>query len=91
MPTYIYGMVDKYFGCNTVKSEVTGKQCAARKPKKERRAGTLALRLAIAVGAVAILLVLHYCGEVQWVSDLAAVCRRIFCYDIFGRTAFGIT
>ena len=82
-------MDDKYEGCNKVESVIT--EPANRFVKKaENFFHAWIVQLCIAVVIVGFVLVLHYCGNVSWIGQTAEFVRRVFCYDIFGRTEFGI-
>lgn len=82
-------MEDKYDGCNKVESVVTEPNNRfVKKPKK--RFSAWIVRLIIAAALIGFVLVLHFYSSVPWIGKTAEFVRRVFCYDIFGRTKFGI-
>ena len=82
-------MEDKYDGCNIVESVVTEPTNRfVKKAKKHFHAWIV--QFCIAALIIGFVLVLHYCGSVPWIWKTAEFVRRVFCYDIFGRTEFGI-
>lgn len=79
--------MDKYSGCNIVESVVTPVQKPRAERAKKQRTHWFS-RLALALCAVGMILVLHYV-PIPALAGVKSVLHDVFCYDIFGRTEFG--
>ncbi|MDE6200515.1 MAG: hypothetical protein K2M47_01355 [Clostridiales bacterium] len=88
-------MDDKYEGCNIVESVVTASRLPEQKDGKKRTDGTFKshfiLRLLISAIIIGVILVLHYFPSLPLASGVSSVLKRVFCYDVFGRGAFGVS
>ncbi|MDE6029447.1 MAG: hypothetical protein K2F90_03910 [Clostridiales bacterium] len=88
-------MDDKYEGCNIVESVVTSAHVTERKDDGKRaavkRKTHFLVRLIISAIVIGVILVLHYFPSLPLVSGISGVLRQVFCYDVFGRGAFGVT
>ena len=82
--SYIYGM-DKYSGCNIVESVVTRQTQA--KVKKHRLRGAF-IRLFVAAAIVGVMCFFAY-APIPGLKTARDGMKRVFCYDVFGRTEFG--
>ena len=83
-------MDGKYDGCNIVESVVTAKE--SRKPeakKNKSRVGGFIVRLTIAAAVIGLIVIMHFFPEAPVVGSVANILRKVFCYDMFGRTEFG--
>ena len=88
-------MDEKYTGCNIVESVVTTSPLPEQKKSKKHAARVtkshLLARLIISVLVIGVFLVLHYCPTLPYASAVTDVFKKVFCYDVFGRSAFGAT
>lgn len=88
-------MDDKYTGCNIVESVVTctpPKQADDQNKRAEsKHKSHIFLRLIISALIIGVILVLHYFPSLPYASGVTDVLRKVFCYDVFGRGAFGAT
>ena len=86
-------MDDKYEGCNIVESVVTAVP-SPRKAKQRRaqKVGThLFVRFVVSALIIGFIAVLHYYPSLPFFTGVSDVLKRVMCYDVFGRTAFGTT
>ncbi|MDE7463645.1 MAG: hypothetical protein K2M48_01330 [Clostridiales bacterium] len=83
-PSYIYGM-DKYSGCNIVDSVVTRREQV--KIKKHRFRGWL-IRMGVAAAIIGVMCFFVY-APIPGLKTARDGMKRVFCYDVFGRTEFG--
>lgn len=90
-------MDDKYFGCNIVESAVDWSERAVRTEndigQSVDKSGThFFLRFFLAVVIIGIIASLHYFGSaIPYSGEVCTALRKVFCYDVFGRSEFGIT
>ncbi|MDE6617631.1 MAG: hypothetical protein K2K13_01225 [Clostridiales bacterium] len=88
-------MDEKYEGCNIVESVVTSAHMTERKDDKKRTDGKVKsyflTRLIISAIIIGVILVLHYFPSLPFASGVSGVLKQVFCYDVFGRGAFGVT
>ncbi|MDE7107891.1 MAG: hypothetical protein K2O39_06155 [Clostridiales bacterium] len=88
-------MDEKYEGCNIVESVVTAARSTEQNDDKKRtdsRTKTYFLmRLIISALIIGVILILHYFPSLPLVSGVTSVLKKVFCYDVFGRGAFGVT
>ena len=87
-------MDEKYKGCNIVESVVTTptiKQKAPSKPRDVKEKSHLFVRLVISALIIGAILVIHYFPTLAFSGAVTEGLRKVFCYDVFGRTTFGTT
>ncbi|MDE7406611.1 MAG: hypothetical protein K2M89_07050 [Clostridiales bacterium] len=87
-------MDEKYEGCNIVESVVTAARLPERKEDKKRADGNVKsyflTRLIISAIIIGVILILHYFPSLPLASGVRGVLKQVFCYDVFGRGAFGV-
>lgn len=88
-------MDEKYEGCNIVESVVTSARLSEQRDDKKRTDGKFKshfiLRLIISAIIIGVILILHYFPSLPLASGVTDVLKKVFCYDVFGRGAFGVT
>lgn len=88
-------MDEKYEGCNIVESVVTKARTSEQKDDKKRTDGKFKTyfltRLIISAIIIGVILVLHYFPSLPLAGGVGGVLKKVFCYDVFGRGAFGVT
>lgn len=88
-------MDEKYTGCNIVESVVTtvpSPRPTEKKPQKKLDGKShLLLRIIISALIVSIILVLHYFPSLPLANGAVDVLKKVLCYDIYGRSSFGVT
>ena len=78
--------MDKYDGCNVVESVVT-RRYNNKKVKKRSFKGVL-IRFAVAAAIVGVFCFFAY-APIPGLSAAREGAKRVFCYDVFGRSGFG--
>ncbi len=78
--------MDKYSGCNIVESVVKNENAVGKKVRKKHIG--LIVRLIVAAAFIGLICFAAY-APLPFLSEVRAVLKSVFCYDVFGRESFG--